>query len=521
MAVSALPLYPSTQAWKDLSPSQRARLEECIASALQVTLDLPLDKQDVSATCAFVASYAKNTAQASLDAVIWQTGNDVVLPTNQRLIRRRTFELARRLSTLPSVGLTPETLVDLTIAFSPRNTSRLRALWEAVLDAQPQLLDSVADDVISSFIALLQPATIAQTGLYGVRKAAHCVSCVIHCAPSRLLARFVQNQSFVLVLARAYDEGLSSISQSYGGIQRFEGSATQQDDWEPVWMATKTALLDTFHTLLTHVLAIVAAAAPGAPLASASDHAFALVFALLDLPSAGARGNTPFYDQPLIADYQHAYDVAKTLGSALRRADAGRTDALDAVLRSLDVGEGPGALKLLLRSSSVASGSASARVAAGSSQHAQVVAAGPSGSGSSQPIAADPMLEAQVEQVRELFPDHSAAYVRALLIHPDYPFHGSAEKVIGALLEGHAPPPEEIEPVVPATAGVRPVEPDAAWAYTAERRNVFDDEVVDVSKLHVGKKRWVCAVISPTCLTQSWVACRRKGHRRTARRPSG
>jgi activating signal cointegrator complex subunit 2 len=492
MMAFTLPLFPSAQARRSLTASQLVRLNESIALALQSVLDIPISKIDPTSARAFVSSYTKEAAQETLDGLLWQpTGAGP--STHAKLIRSRSLELARRLAGLPG-GLSLETLTDMSIAYAQKNVSRVRDIWSSALKTHPALRTAVAADMVPSFSSLLDLNSISGVGLYGIRKTAHCVSCTVHSVPPEIISTFAKNKEFMVSLAKAYDAGLLALSRTYGGLQHLSSSSSKPEEWETIWMESKTALLDSFHVLIRHILEAVGSAQPGGALAFEADHAFEVVFGILEAASSTDRDPTvqrvPFYNQSLLADYQHAYDMKKTLGTALRRADAARMDLLDSQLRSLngfgDSSKDPGALKLLIRSDGISS-SAAGRSSARPQERAIASATAASASSSSQPMSADPNVESQVAQVRELLPDYSETYIRALLVHPDYPYCGNPERVIEALLEGTAPPSNEIEPTVPQNAAIQPV-PVERWAYTAERRNVFDDEQVDMSNLRTGKK---------------------------------
>lgn len=92
----------------------------------------------------------------------------------------------------------------------------------------------------------------------------------------------------------------------------------------------------------------------------------------------------------------------------------------------------------------------------------------------------------------DILPDQSPNHIRNLLVHPRY--SGNPEAVISALLEGTAPseaelaPPTEASIISPAAAPSQEPKSEPGFVFTQNRRNVFDDEVLDVSKLRVGKK---------------------------------
>jgi activating signal cointegrator complex subunit 2 len=117
----------------------------------------------------------------------------------------------------------------------------------------------------------------------------------------------------------------------------------------------------------------------------------------------------------------------------------------------------------------------------------------PNDSSSSIP---DPDIQMKVTQVLDILPEHPPEYIRALLEHP--PLERDPEKVIEALLEGTAPAPEELEQsqsetasMIHGTVRLQVDGEDDAEKYVRERRNVFDDQVMDAAQLRVGKKRFL------------------------------
>ena len=237
------------------------------------------------------------------------------------------------------------------------------------------------------------------------------------------------------------------------------------------------------------------------------DAAFEVVFGLLDLPSSASSTSepTPFVNRPLLADYQHVYDLSKTFGDLTNRVDDARTELVESALRALDVGTAPakpGVLRVLLRSSGMPPGIDN--LGRGPS-HADTTKDKGKGKAVAQPspsaitaAGADPVLDAAVAQVLEVFPDQPSEYVRFLLAHADYPYRGNSEKLIGALLEGTAPSLEEVESAIAhAAEGGSPTRSNAQpeYAYTTERRNVFDGQDMDLSQVRVGKKREDASVL--------------------------
>ena len=480
--LAPLPIYPSTRARKAFSASQLAQFHANLSNALAQLIALPPAKRDTPPTRSFISSYASDSARQILETLIWE---DTSPERQDDRLRQSVLLLTERISSSSS-GLELRTLLDLCVAF-PSKITRLRAILSAALNATPDLPAVFASDVVPAFTAMLSPSQSA--GLYGLRKTVRCLTSLLCPSPLPLVRSFAHNRQFMIALARAYDDGLTAISRAYGGIRT--GIANRElDHWEHIWLDTKVDILDAFHLIVSTMVRDISTA-PGSQLASEAERAFGIMFALLDMaPRAAAADAVPFLNRPLVADYQYAYDLNETLVRALCHAlrEDARLGRLDAALRALDITppgghtKDPGALKLILRSSGIAP-----------KYHKTVPSAQPVSRDKGKAKVATPEtpghdadLDLQVTQVLDIFPTHSPAYIRKLLTHPSFAFRGNAEGVIEALLEGTAPDERALEE---STAEVLPVVVSTIDVLI-ERRNVFDKEDMDLSRLHIGKKKY-------------------------------
>ncbi|KAG1753611.1 uncharacterized protein EDB91DRAFT_1234067 [Suillus paluster] len=477
--VTPLPTYPSAGARKSLSASQLAIFHRNLSSALAEILALPPAKRDTPSTRAFLSSYANDIAHQTLQSLIWQAPAH-----SDDHVHRRALLLAEKLANVPSC-IDVKMLLDIAIAYFPYPT-RVRALFAAALASTPSLATVFSSDMVPVMTTLLSPSGSA--GLYGLRKTARCLVSLLSGCPSELLRPFARDQDFMIGLAQAYDEGLASLARSYGGMRTDVGTR-ELDDWERIWLETKVDLIDSFHIIITVLLQDLSVAS-GAALAAESERTFSIIFALLDLPPAriqagGTPASTPFLSRSLMADYQHSYNLSSTLTSALRRParEDARVDLLESTLRSFDIESStagtkdPGALKLILKSSGVPPGTSA-------SGNGKAARSSSMGKAIEVHFAFEPEknhdLDLQISQVMDIFPDKSPGYIRALLAQPAF---GNAEKVIEALLEGTAPGEASLAQDVSVGNSAR-----AIFNEPIERRNVFDDEILDVSKIHVGKR---------------------------------
>ncbi|PFH50856.1 hypothetical protein AMATHDRAFT_75327 [Amanita thiersii Skay4041] len=528
--MTLLATYPSTQTRKSLSPSQAASLYQTILLSLQNTLSLPPKNREVPASTKFIASYARDAAQQALNSLIWDT--EVTLSSNERLIQQRTIQLAESIAGSTSLvkegwGIDVQILLSLAVAFARSHTKRLRSIAQEAVKCNPQLIQAVRDELVSSFTLLLSPNPSSSSGgLYAVRKTAHSLLCFLRISPPEVVKLFAYNKPFVLALAKMYDTGLAAIASVYGGLNVLrsaipESPATtrEPDDWERIWVSTKVALVDAFHTILRCIFDDLAASS-GNQLGVASEQAFGIMFSLLELQSSSTSQQnvprTPFLNLSLLGDYQRTYDLCHTLSTSLRHAAEKdpRLDLLESSLRSLEAQEldddsgatshsgrpkSAGALKLLLRSSGPVLWRTDHRVTTQTASNSDGLPSSnrviDKGKGKAPPVedVADnmvPDVDLKISQVLDIFPTHSPLYIGQLLALPAYT--GSAEKVIEALLECTAPGEDELAPINPSSEASRmptvTPEDDEITKIVRERRNIFDDEALDISRIQIGKK---------------------------------
>ncbi|KAJ6612641.1 hypothetical protein B0H10DRAFT_2177323 [Mycena sp. CBHHK59/15] len=457
--IPRLPGYPSSSARKALSPSQLAATKQNIAAALLQTAALPPTKRDTPAARNFISTYAKDTARLTLESLIWEN----TLQKDDKLIRKRALILAGKLAD----GLDLQTVVDLSIIYATTHTAQTRAILATALDSATPEVES---ELVTTFTLLLS----ASQGLYALRKTSYCISSFLGVCPHKTLRSFTHSKEFIIALAKAYDDGLAALAHSYGGLS--VSDSRDPDEWERIWVETKVSLVDAFHFILRSLLEDMSSA-NGAALAAETDRTFDIIFALLELPSSSRphTTQTPFLDRSLLADYQQSYDLSRTLASSLRHAEEkdARVDLLESTLQSISSEKDPGALKILLRSSGIAPGVDN--LGKGYTKKVDTKGKGKESTPSSVPTPEDPELDLKITQVLDILPEHASEYIRALLSQPAY---ATPDKVIEALLEGTAPPLEALR--------APPVVADDIASYV--RRNVFDDEAMDLARVRVGKK---------------------------------
>jgi len=496
MTISAsLPPYPSKNAQKSLQRSQLSALNQKIATALAQVLDLPPQKRDDQSCREFVASYAQDTALQILEALIWGRSDDLdpdKWTKDEKLIRQRTLLLAERLAASKassSASLDLQTLLDLSIVFYPTHPSRVRSLFSTALASTPSLKLAVEMETVPAFTQLFSPSGGAiNTGLYGLRKAAQCLKSFVVPSPPEFIRLFALNEQFIVALAGAYGHGLSALVASYG-FTGSEDAPNAQD--QKIFVETKVALMDAFHAVVESgmVSTVVSGESNGD-----IQKVLGVLLALADPPTvsppqfptnATSAEPMPFLNRTLLEDYHDTYDFTKTLTAALRKReqDDARIDLFEAQLRSTRVIGGerrPGALKILLHSS----GAPLPRLDRKGKGRAD-----PGRVDTPPPVNPSDDLDVKVTQVLDILPGTPPDYIRALLQHPDYPFKGNPERVIGALLEGTAPSMEDLDQ--PAVERPTQLEEPAReqFVYTQGRINAFDDQEIDPAHVRIGKRR--------------------------------
>lgn len=517
-SLPTLPAYPSSTTRKNLPPSQLSTLQQSISNALSAVLVKGLSAAATSIP--FLQSYTQDHAFSVLQAIIWDHPQDKS-PT-EKAIHTKVLQLAQILA---DSGLLTDCrlLVDLAIVYARSYPSKIHRLFEKVAETSgSSIVQDIKGSLIPSFTQILESGQ----GLYNQRKAAECIYCFVlasNTSPS-LLTPFARNTAFLTALARQYLPGLSATARSYGGANALLAAINSSNapadptEWTSIYLTTKVTLLDTLHFIFKRLLTDLATANGPRDLALQSENAFSAIFAMIEASSEGSSNDsggssippTPFLNYTLLQDYQQAHDLSSMLGRALQKAQErdARLDLLESALGSVSVDapsgskkKDPGALKLLIRGSGLQrhhrAGDGAFGATAATSHYDAVPDAPGSSTISTTDVASqenDLELASKASQVLDLLPDASFDYVILLLKSSQYA--GSVERVIEALLDGSAPSQD----VLARESRARPA-PAPAPEPAFERRNVFDDEVVDFSSVRVGKKdlaKETCVFTSPT-----------------------
>lgn len=96
------------------------------------------------------------------------------------------------------------------------------------------------------------------------------------------------------------------------------------------------------------------------------------------------------------------------------------------------------------------------------------------------------MIDLAISHILDILPDQDPSFLRRCLQHPEFSGEDGTERLISSLLEGSVPINLSIEEPTPQVASSRQVD-DLELA--KERRNIFDDQAIDLTSLRLGKKR--------------------------------
>jgi len=91
-----------------------------------------------------------------------------------------------------------------------------------------------------------------------------------------------------------------------------------------------------------------------------------------------------------------------------------------------------------------------------------------------------------ISHILDILPDQDPQFLHRCLQHPDFRGEGGTERLIFSLLEGSLPIDLSVEDSA-TNANVPGLGDDLELV--KDRRNVFDDQTIDISTLRVGKKQ--------------------------------
>lgn len=406
---------------------------------------------------------------------------------------RRCIALVQQLCCQPNAGgLTAGVFQDLAVILRAyngddhtlENTYALQSSLCVALSLSPSLRSEFGKGGVPSAFeeAFLLNERRAMDGekLHALWRVSFCLVALLSISPPEVLDVFVSNTKLLVGLAKCYDTVLSRDSPA-GSEHRISKIA----------LHSKVNIIDSVHILFEHC-----SSRPWAILD--------MLFPIFDLPTTSPPSSPtailPFGNRTLLGDYEATYKLSSRLSSD----DEGdpRYEFVRARLRSL-VGR-PGTSHPFMNPE--ASGALAALLPLTKASMAEEPALRDKGKGkATEPATSNDentetdAVYAAMSQILDVLPDENSAFLQACLNHPD--FHGpdAAEKLLGALLEG-GPLPDGLDRLRDGTgqnSGGTTTESEADLV--ASRRNVFENDPMDFSRLRVGKNRYVRSLVSDVC----------------------
>ncbi|KAG9016630.1 hypothetical protein FRB90_002745 [Tulasnella sp. 427] len=393
-------------------------------------------------------------------------------------LQDRVFQLTHRLSGSQSSGvrLDEVTLLNLTVACRDDHGRDIaRTTIENTAASDPHLgqgiLSTIQPILTQPFNEGHDPGTFLTVRLHLVK----ILNAVLRCKANIPLLALAKD--LYRALGYCYHTVLDAVAHSYSasGIRPHEVGPSFK--WQLSWMEVKVGILDVFHGLLERALQEAESSEEG------RHKVFDILLSMVDdSPKKPQSAPTTWFGNlPLLVDYQHVYHIKEKLSDLAEGDDA----IVDLLLQSLGglveshaprEGDAAGALIILLRDlphTNVLPVIKIEKVDKGKGKAAV----------QEEEPETDHGLDLAVTQVLDILPDENPTFVKTALQDPT--IGRSPEALVAALLEGNLPPP---------LARIRdgPSEPPVASApepASMERRNIFDDEEMDFSRLQFGGTR--------------------------------
>ncbi|KAG8891355.1 hypothetical protein FRC00_013826 [Tulasnella sp. 408] len=384
-----------------------------------------------------------------------------------------------------SVPLSEVTLLNLAVVCQD---DRTRDIARSIIDQYASSGNDVAAVFISSAEPILStpfgkgqdPSTFLAVRLNLIK----ILNALLRCGAD--LSSLALGKALYRALGYCYHTVLDAVAHTYSasGIRPKEVGPSFK--WQIPWMEVKVGILDAVHGLIERALKAAKASE------DARHKVFDILLAMIDdSPKKPQSSSTIWFGNvPLLVDYQHVHHLKERLSEL-----AGLDDMIvELVIPSLDGlidshaprdNDAVGALIILLRDAPHATAPPVAPPVIKVENVDKGKGKGKAAVQEEEPEAAHE-LDLAVTQVLDIFPDESPSFLKAALQDPT--MGKSAEALIAALLESNLPshlaslrdgaPQQPPTPPSQGTSSQAPVQ--------FERRNIFDDEEMDFSKLRLG-----------------------------------
>lgn len=458
--LAPLPPFRPSLVKQKLPFEQFDSIQRLLCAQIQLFLQ---NSPSPSTVLAFLQAYLSDVAQDCLESLSTTPVVDSASP-NTTLLRQQVLALLGYLAENHPKSITQAILIDTIIVYGPKNATRVKRFLSDLLGRrEPQFKTAIATS-LSRMLSEISNST--RNTIEGVRRVAHILATVVRTEVPAILDELIDRNTTIGDITTIYDRNLPPFLLN-----------AKLDDipLSRSWLQTKVDLLDSFHILFNHLLA-------------SEHHVESGISLLFDFTSSvdDLKEKSPFVHFPLIADYQHQFNLAQRLESLNAIHDDPRFEVLIVTIANL-VPADPnelGPLSLLLEKTATNS---MASYGASSSRK---------GKGRAAPV--DDGVEEAVTQILSILPDQDPDFLRKCLAHSAFTGSGRVEKLMSALLEGNIPAELMMEetggssvneppPLLPSTGDGK--EQGKGYKYTKGRRNVFDDQPFDISALRIGKKR--------------------------------
>ncbi|KAG9047493.1 hypothetical protein FS837_002139 [Tulasnella sp. UAMH 9824] len=401
-------------------------------------------------------------------------------------IQTKVLELARRM-VQSSVPLSEVTLLNLAVVCQD---DRTRDMARSIIDQSASSGNDVAAVFMSSAEPILStpfskdqdPSSFLTVRLNLIK----ILNALLRSGAD--LSSLALGKGLYRSLGYCYHTVLDAVAHTYSATGIRPKEVGPSFKWQIPWMEIKVGILDAVHGLSERALKAAKASE------DARHKVFDILLAMIeDSPKKPQSSNTIWFGNvPLLVDYQHVHHLKEQLSELAALDDT----IVELVIPSLDGlidshaprdGDSVGALIILIRDVPHATAPPVAPPVAPVIKVENV----DKGKGKGKAVVeeepeADHELDLAVTQVLDIFPDESPSFLKAALQDPT--MGKSAEALIAALLESNLPP--HLASIRGGTPQQPPTPPAQGTSSQApvqfERRNIFDDEEMDFSKLRLG-----------------------------------
>ncbi|PVG01387.1 hypothetical protein CPB86DRAFT_699467 [Serendipita vermifera] len=448
-------------AMKDFIPKERFEdLEKLLIS--QIKSEASNSKLDIEDDLRFLEGFMNDMAQGALDQHMSATGFHGYQRSTNRLLSAAVQLLQKVIHQAPQ-QIRTTLLFDTIIACdgSPKSMVQEPLKDSITPSIATAMLTSMQSAIQSSFGARIAPIDTLNSLLRAV------------CVLSALLQSEIpviteqctspNNRGVLEKLLQIYDMMLPSLSSSLPG-------SLITAEWGQKWIRLKMKILDCVHTILVFL----------SPKDILFDRFCEIDLYLLQHTRQPLENVTLLKDAPLMVDYQMIFKHSDAIKS-MKKPDDARLDILLTTLLSYSDGINVDRQLILHGIGKEDVDRTPLAVAK------ELPSVDYKGKGRAAPeVEEDPLIETGISAVLDILPDQDPEFLRRCLRHKNFSGEDGPEKLIAALLEGDVP----IDISTAELEDVSRPQPQASneLDFVNNRLNVFDDDPIDISTLHIGKK---------------------------------